>query len=557
MFDLLSSEASPAQVRDATNNLLFGTYLDLDSEPGDRKYEEISHLDKLSDIAYTNLEEYNATHKTKMDIVLFSYALRHLNKICRIMSLPAGSALLIGMGGSGRQTLTTLAAKICQQHLFQPVITKSYDVKEWRDDIKKVLKESGGYGKDTILLIAENQIKNPTFLTDIDCLLNLGEVPNIWPIDERQEILELVRLAAQGGNRNIDISPLQVFSYFVNRCKQKLHIVLCFSSIGSSLRNKIRMYPSLVNCCTVVWYETWSDDALQMVASKYMENINVEENMKKSMVILCQHFHVTAREAYQKFYEETGRTVYLTSASFLGLIKSFISLITKKQTETMNAKLRYVCGLDTLQRAAEAVSIMQRDLNEFQPKLKKMAENSKVMTAEIEANSIEASIATEQVKRDEVVANAQAAEAQAMEDECSKDLAQAVPVLEEAVQALNTLKNSDITLVKSMKNPPSAVKLVMAAVCVMKGVPPDRINDPATGKKMVDYWGPSKKILGDMGFLQSLKDYDKDDIGPEIIAKIRKDFIPNKDFTPSVVAKASSAAEGLCKWIIALDLYGK
>lgn len=260
------------------------------------------------------------------------------------LNIPAGSALLIGMGGSGRQTLTTLAAKICQQNLFQPVITKNYDVKEWRDDIKKVLKESGGYGKDTILLIAENQIKNPTFLTDIDCLLNLGEVPNIWPIDERQEILELVRLAAQGGNRNIDISPLQVFSFFVNRCKQKLHIVLCFSSIGPSLRNKIRMYPSLVNCCTVVWYETWPDDALQMVAQKYMEEINVQDEMKKSMVVLCQYFHVAARDAYDKFYEETGRVVYLTSASFLGLIRSFIGLITKKQTETLNAKMRYVCG---------------------------------------------------------------------------------------------------------------------------------------------------------------------------------------------------------------------
>lgn len=88
--------------------------------------------------------------------------------------------------------------------------------------------------------------------------------------------------------------------------------------------------------------------------------------------------------------------------------------------------MRYVCGLETLQRAAEAVAIMQKDLNEFQPKLKQMAENSKVMTAEIEHNTIEASLATEQVKRDEVVANAQAAEAQSMEDECSKDLAQAV-----------------------------------------------------------------------------------------------------------------------------------
>lgn len=36
-----------------------------------------------------------------------------------------------------------------------------------------------------------------------------------------------------------------------------------------------------------------------------------------------------------------------------------------------------------------------------------------------------------------------------------------------------------------MKNPPSGVKLVMAAVCVMKEIKPDKIADPAgTGKKV-------------------------------------------------------------------------
>ena len=64
-----------------------------------------------------------------------------------------------------------------------------------------------------------------------------------------------------------------------------------------------------------------------------------------------------------------------------------------------------------------------------------------------------------------------------------------------------------------MKNPPAGVKLVMAAVCVMKDVKPDKINDPAgTGGKILDYWGPSKKILGDMNFLNQLKEYDKENI---------------------------------------------
>lgn len=68
----------------------------------------------------------------------------------------------------------------------------------------------------------------------------------------------------------------------------------------------------------------------------------------------------------------------------------------------------------------------------------------------------------------------------------------------------------DITVVKSMKSPPYGVRLVMETICVLKGVKPDRIPDPAgTGKKIEDFWGPSKKVLGDMKFLESLHNYDK------------------------------------------------
>lgn len=555
VFEAYIDQDSGEVTLSSISRLLFGTYLDADSLPEDRKYEEVPGVEKFRDIAYTTLEEYNSTHKTRMDIVLFSYALEHLNKICRIMSMPAGSALLVGMGGSGRQSLTRLAASICQQSIFQPEITKHYDMTAWREDLKKVLKESGGLGKDTVFLFTENQIKLEAFLTDIDCLLNLGEVPNIFPIDERQEILEMVRLAAQGGNRNIDVSPLQVFSFFVNRCKQKLHLILCFSPIGSAFRTRIRLYPSLVNCCTIDWYDAWPKESLEMVAYKYMDAVDIADDVKTSIVTTCQHFHVTALDISKRFFEETARITYITSASYLELIRSFKSLMQMRQSETMGSKMRYVGGLDTLVKAAESVAVMQIELNDLQPKLVIMAENSRQMTAEIEANTIEASIATEQVKRDEVVATAQAAQSEAMEEECSKDLAQAVPVLEEALQALNTLKPADITLVKSMKNPPNVVKLVLAAVCVMKGIPPDRVNDAATGKKIIDYWGPSKKILSDMGFLQALKDYEKDDIHPDIMKKIRKEYIPHPDFRPHTVAKASSAAEGLCKWVIAIDLY--
>lgn len=64
-------------------------------------------------------------------------------------------------------------------------------------------------------------------------------------------------------------------------------------------------------------------------------------------------------------------------------------------------------------------------------------------------------------------------------------------------------------------------------------------------------------MLGDINFLQTLKDYDKDNIPSHTMDIIRKTYIPNPNFKPSIIAKASSAAEGLCKWIIALDKYDR
>lgn len=75
------------------------------------------------------------------------------------------------------------------------------------------------------------------------------------------------------------------------------------------------------------------------------------------------------------------------------------------------------------------------------------------------------------VAADEALANEAAAAAQAIKDDCESDLAEAIPALEAALEALDTLKPSDITLVKSMKNPPSAVKLVLEAVSTIHPKP--------------------------------------------------------------------------------------
>jgi hypothetical protein len=62
-------------------------------------------------------------------------------------------------------------------------------------------------------------------------------------------------------------------------------------------------------------------------------------------------------------------------------------------------------------------------------------------------------------------------------------------------------------------------------------------------------------MLGDMHFLDSLKEYDKDNIPPQIIKKIRDRYINNPEFNPDIIHNVSSACEGLCKWVRAIEIY--
>ncbi|RMX38335.1 hypothetical protein pdam_00005508 [Pocillopora damicornis] len=538
LFKHLSSDQKTAS-EDDLRSLMFCDFLDPDVIGEDRMYQEVNSIDELYKIVEQCLEEYNQTHKTQMNLVIFRYVLEHLVRISRILKQPGGNALLVGVGGSGRQSLSRLAAAISDFYVFQPEISKSYGLPEWREDIKTLLKSAGCQMKPTVFLLTDTQIKEESFLEDVDSLLNTGEVPNLFAVDEKAEINESVRPAAQAkaDDKNAEFSPLALFNFFVNCCKGNLHILLCMSPIGDAFRNRLRQFPALINCCTIDWFQPWPEDALEMVANKFLQDVEMTDNERKEVVPICQYFHTSARHLSERYLDKLGRHNYVTPTSYLELISSLKTLLGKKQDE---------------------VADMQKELEELQPQLVETAkENSKMMIV-IEKESAEVEARSELVRKDEAVANQKASESQALKEECESDLAEAIPALEAALAALNTLKPADITIVKSMANPPAGVKLVMSAVCVMRDIKPEKINDPAgTGKKILDYWGPSKKLLGDMNFLNNLKEYDKDNIAVHIMSKIRKEYIPNPDFDPQKVRTASSAAEGLCKWVQAMEIYDR
>ena len=115
-----------------------------------------------------------------MDLVFFSDAVTHIMAIMRILMQPRGNAMLIGVSGSGKQSLTTLAASILDQVSFQIKLSKNFDPTKFREQLKEKMLDAGCQEKPTTFILNDTQIMYESFLEDINNILNTGEITNLY-----------------------------------------------------------------------------------------------------------------------------------------------------------------------------------------------------------------------------------------------------------------------------------------------------------------------------------------------------------------------------------------
>jgi dynein heavy chain, axonemal len=97
------------------------------------------------------------------------------------------------------------------------------------------------------------------------------------------------------------------------------------SPVGDLLRIRCRKFPSLVNCCTLDWFDNWPEEALLNVSKKFLINLDgTSEEQKSKLSILFTKVHKSVEEMSIRFYEELRRKVYITPKSYLDGINLYL-----------------------------------------------------------------------------------------------------------------------------------------------------------------------------------------------------------------------------------------
>ncbi|KEG14252.1 putative dynein heavy chain [Trypanosoma grayi] len=522
---------------------MFGDFGDFEPDSDVERlhiYEDFgAEFDKARALVEAVLDEINTPTK-KMDLVMFDMALDHLLRIIRVISLPRGNCLLVGVGGSGKQSLTKLASATCQMEVFEIVLSRNYNEDAFREDLKRLYARVGVQKKKVVFLFMDSHVKEEGFLELINNMLASGMVPALFTEEEKEPLYNSVTEEVEAAG--LLPSKDNKWTAFVSRCRDNLHVVLSMSPSGDVLRTRCRSFPSLINNTTIDWFQKWPAQALEAVGKRMLKDEDLPEEMKRIIASHAVYVHMTADELSTHYLVELKRHNYVTPKNFLGFLANYSRLLITRREDIDDLVNKFAIGLEKLDRAQEDVKVLQEELAEKEVTLREKQEINERMTNEIKEQKTRNEKRKAEALVMEEALNVQSAEIEKESAEAQEVLDLAMPALEEAMEAVSHINPKSITELKSFAKPPASVVAVVRMVCVVKGV-------AAT-------WESGKIMMGQNDFIRSLIDIDS--LAPTLnqgkineINKILKEFPVNSND----LKKVSLAASGLMIWVEAMKAY--
>ncbi|XP_071095783.1 dynein axonemal heavy chain 8-like [Haliotis cracherodii] len=520
-------------------------------------YEKIPSYDFLNDKLLQYVMQYNEIVRGgHLDLVFFKDAMVHLVKISRIIRTPRGAALLVGVGGSGKQSLTRLASFIAGYKIFQITLTRSYNVTNLMDDLKYMYRVAGGKGQGITFIFTDNEIKDESFLEYLNNVLSSGEVSNLFARDELDEITqELISVMKKEQPRR---PPTQenLYDYFISRSRNNLHTVLCFSPVGEKFRNRALKFPGLISGCTMDWFSKWPRDALVAVSGHFLNNFPMEtsEEIKQQVVNTMGVVHDNVAAVCVEYFQRYRRQSHVTPKSYLSFLDGYKNVYKEKHTIIGEMARRMNTGLSKLIEASESVDLLSKELVIKEKELELANKKADKVLEEVTVSAQAAEKVKAEVQKVKDKAQKIVDEINSEKSFAEEKLEAAKPALKEAEVALQTIKPSDISTVKKLGKPPHLIMRIMDCVLILFGKRLDSVTPDPERACPKPSWGESLKLMSGSGFLTSLQTFGKDTITGETV-ELLQPYLSMEDYSFETAKKVCSNVAGLLSWTTAMAFF--
>ncbi|XP_068593236.1 dynein axonemal heavy chain 5 [Cebidichthys violaceus] len=518
-------------------------------------YEPIPSLDALAErLSVFQLQYNEAARGGAMDLVFFKDAMTHLMRISRILRTPQGNALLVGVGGSGKQSLTRLASFISGYQTFRITLSRSYSSSNLLEDLKTLYRIAGQQARGVTFIFTDNDIKDESFLEYMNNVLASGEVSNLFTRDELDDIAQDLIPVMKRHHPRRPPTPENLYDFFLSRVRSNLHVVLCFSPVGGKFRNRALKFPGLISGCTVDWFQRWPRDALVAVSHHFLsqhQDLRCSEEVKQSVVVTMGTFQDLVAEKCGEYFERFRRQTFVTPKSYLSFIDSYKEVYAHKMAAVGTLAERMRTGLSKLMEAEQSVSQLSEELLLKEQELAVASRRADEVLQEVTAKAQAAEKVKQQVQKVKDKAQLIVDDIEADKTAAESKLEAAKPALEAAEAALQTIKPGDIATVRKLQKPPHLIMRIMDVVLLLFQRKIDTVTSDPERSCPRPSWAEAMKLMQNSGFLGMLLNFSKDSITEEVV-ELLAPYLDMDDYNLESAKRICGNVAGLCSWTQAM-----
>ncbi|CAB3978327.1 cytoplasmic dynein 2 heavy chain 1-like [Paramuricea clavata] len=472
----------------------------------------------------------------ELEVLIFKEVLENIAIVDRVITKPGGSLLMAGRSGVGRRTAVSLVAHMHSIELFTPKISRGYQLKNFKNDLKTVMQLTGIEGEQAVLLLEDHQFVEPSFLELVNSLLSAGEIPGLYTPEELEPLLTPLRdQASQDGFRGT------LFSYFASRVSKNLHVVLIMDYTSATFTANCESNPSFFKSCTFKWMDGWSRESMVKVPTMFLseEEMHVSQKSKKSS---------GSEDGISKNFLQIHESCLnrgATPRKYMTYLKTYKFIFAGKKQGIVTKQHHLQAGVSKLTEAKTLVHSLKQKAAQQSTEL---AEKQSEADAALQDITASMQRATEQKSEMEVLKQKQGEEAIKLEKRKKAidiELSEIEPLIREAKDAVGNIKPDSLSEIRSLRMPPDVIRDILEAVLRLMG-----IFDTS--------WVSMKSFLAKRGVKDEICSFDARKITPEIRASVQELLDKNANsFDAKMAKRASTAAAPLASWVKANVKYSE